>query len=103
VEAISLPALPLGFFPGREFPSRPVALSPGDKLVFLTDGYVEAVDPEDEAFGFARVEEVLRNHGGKTPPEVADALLAAVSAHAAGIPPQDDRTVVIVAIGGEPA
>jgi serine phosphatase RsbU (regulator of sigma subunit) len=103
VESLPLPALPLGFFPGRQFPTRSVELSPGDKLIFLTDGYVEAVDPRDEAFGFARVEEVLTRHSRSSPAELADAMLAAVEAHAAGVPAQDDRSLVVVTIDGEPA
>ncbi|HEY2156443.1 MAG TPA: SpoIIE family protein phosphatase, partial [Isosphaeraceae bacterium] len=56
--ALPLNSFPLGLFPKRAFPSRSETFSPGDLVVFLSDGLIEAVDGHDEAFGFERFEAV---------------------------------------------
>ena len=47
-------SLPLGAADLIEFSSRVVTLQPGDRLTFLTDGVVEAMNPANELFGFDR-------------------------------------------------
>ncbi len=98
VEALSLPGLPLGLFPDRTFPAQEFAFAPGDLVVFLTDGFVEAVDANDEAFGFERLEALLSAHSAGGAPAVRDALLAAVRAHTGGRGADDDRTILILTI-----
>jgi sigma-B regulation protein RsbU (phosphoserine phosphatase) len=98
VEALSLPGLPLGLFPDRAFPEREYAFAPGDVLVFLTDGYVEAADAKDEAFGFERVEAVLAAQAAGGASAIRDGLLAAVHAHTGGRPADDDRTLLVLTL-----
>jgi serine phosphatase RsbU (regulator of sigma subunit) len=98
VEALSLPGLPLGLFPDRSFPAQEYAFASGDLLVFLTDGFVEAVNGEDEPFGFERLEALLAAHGPRGAAAIRDALLAAVSAHAGGRSADDDRTLLILSL-----
>jgi serine phosphatase RsbU (regulator of sigma subunit) len=47
-------SLPLGAADLIEFSSRVVTLQPGDRLTFLTDGVVEAMNSANELFGFDR-------------------------------------------------
>ncbi len=98
VEALPLPGLPLGLFPDRTFPEREYAFSPGDMIVFLTDGFVEAVDEKDEAFGFERLESLLAGNAPGGAAAVRDALLAAVRAHTRGRAADDDRTLLILTL-----
>jgi serine phosphatase RsbU (regulator of sigma subunit) len=98
VEALTLPGLPLGLFPDRTFPEKEFQFSPGDVLVFLTDGFVEAADAHDEPFGFERTEAVLAAHAAAGAAGIRDALLAAVNAHAGGRAPDDDRTLLILSL-----
>lgn len=98
VEALSLPSLPLGLFPAKTFPTREFPFASGDILVFLTDGFVEAVDAHDEAFGFDRLEELLQTHASSGAAAVRDALLAAVREHTGASPPDDDRTLVLLTL-----
>ncbi|HWZ84595.1 MAG TPA: SpoIIE family protein phosphatase, partial [Thermoanaerobaculia bacterium] len=100
VEALSLPSFPLGLFPARTFPSRPETFAAGDLVVFFSDGLVEAVDANDEAFGFERFESVLRANASEGAPALREALLAAVAAHSGGRPPDDDRTILILTLDG---
>lgn len=98
VDSLSLPSFPLGLFPDRQFPSREYSFTAGDRLVFLTDGLVEAADARDEVFGFERFEAVLRANASASAAALRDALLAAVRAHCGGKDPDDDCTLVIVTL-----
>jgi sigma-B regulation protein RsbU (phosphoserine phosphatase) len=103
VESISLPSFPLGLFPGRSFPSRRERFRDGERLVFYSDGLVEAADAADESFGFERFEAILRAHAASTASELRDALLAAVAAHTGNRPAEDDRTLMILTFEGDAA
>src|SRR5439155_2555182 len=60
VEALSLPSFPLGVSPRSDFPSHAYDFVAGDRLVFVTDGFVEAASPSGEPFGFERIEALLQ-------------------------------------------
>lgn len=98
IEALSLPAFPLGLFSDRAFPSQEYRFGQGDLLVFFTDGLIEAVDADDEAFGFERFEAVLRAHAAFGAAALRDALLAALAAHTGEKPADDDRTLLILTL-----
>jgi len=94
-----LPAqgLPLAFFPdaGYEGATR-LALSPGDVLVLLTDGFYEWSRTDGEAFGEERVHELVIGHHDRPAAELIAAIERGVVAFAAGARQADDLTAVIV-------
>ena len=96
VTALELPAFPLGIFAGKTYPTSEHAFESGDRLVFFSDGLVEAVDVHDEPFGFQRFEEVLLGHTGADAPSIRDAILAAVRAHAGEHEFDDDCTLMVL-------
>ena len=98
VEAISLPSLPLGLAEKRDFPTREFGLASGDRLVFVTDGFVEASDAAGEPFGFDRLEALLKAEAASDAARLRDAILAAVTTHVGSSAPGDDRTLVILTI-----
>ncbi len=98
VEALALPAFPLGLFADKPFPSRPYDFAPGDLVVLFSDGLVEGTDAREDAFGFDRLEGVLRAHSGAGARALMDAILVAVASHTEGRPPEDDRTIVILTL-----
>jgi phosphoserine phosphatase len=73
-----------------------VEFEPGDILVLLSDGLMEYRDPEGEEYGLARIQEVLREHHGKTMVELAGVFLASVRAFARGAAQEDDVTAVLI-------
>ncbi len=98
VEEIVLPGPPLGGLPGA--PGRGSrSIAPGDALVWLSDGLIEARSPRGELFGYDRVREHLAG-----PPTnavlVRDRLLAAIRAHTGGAAAEDDRTLVVMRYRG---
>ncbi len=88
--------LPIGMFNFAEFTENCVALEKGATLVFYTDGVTEAVNPEDEMFGDARLTETLLMVANLPPEQLRDALLQAVRAFASGYPQNDDITLVVL-------
>jgi len=87
--------LPLGIEPDEAYPERTVPLVAGDRVVFFADGVIEAVNGDGDVFGTAGIHAALA-----APSRSAEALLRAVIAgwaeFTAGVPPADDRTLVVV-------
>jgi serine phosphatase RsbU (regulator of sigma subunit) len=52
------PDLPLGVVPHMHYEQADFHLKPGDRLIFLSDGVVEAQSPKGELFGFERTQQV---------------------------------------------
>jgi serine phosphatase RsbU (regulator of sigma subunit) len=52
------PGLPLGVIPGMTYEQRSFQLDQGDRLIFLSDGVVEATNSQGELFGFERTQQV---------------------------------------------
>ena len=98
VESLSLPSFPLGISPRSDFPTRTWQFEPGDRLVLLTDGWIEAADPEGEPFGFERIEAILRAEAESPAVRIQEAVISAVVAHARAAPAEDDRTLLIVTL-----
>ncbi|HKF49084.1 MAG TPA: SpoIIE family protein phosphatase [Terracidiphilus sp.] len=58
------PGLPLGVIPGIKYEKVSIRLEAGMRLIFLSDGVVEAANPEGELFGFERTQQVS-NEGAR--------------------------------------
>ena len=99
LQSLSLPSFPLGVSERSDFPTRAFPFEPGDRLLLITDGFVEAASPEGEPFGFERLEALLRSEASADAARLRDAILAAVAAHTRGTPPADDRTLVVLTLG----
>ncbi len=97
VEEIVLPGSPLGGL-GHTYGRATVTLKPGDVVVWLSDGLIEATDVHGEPFGYERVVQTFAAFNGTRPraAQVRDSLLAAVERYAGGQPPNDDRTLVVM-------
>ncbi|HTO74916.1 MAG TPA: SpoIIE family protein phosphatase [Thermoanaerobaculia bacterium] len=98
VERIELPALPIGLLPGREiaYPSKTVSFAPGDRLVFFTDGVVEASNADEEPWGYERLETLLARDGRRPADELVREILDSVATHVGATPLDDDRTLLIL-------
>src|ERR671918_88271 len=55
--------MPLGALPDSEYEEKEAFLDPGDSILFLSDGLVEAHGPAREMFGLPRLEKVVENSG----------------------------------------
>jgi PAS domain S-box-containing protein len=91
---------PLGIDPASEFPTGPATtLGPGELVLLLTDGIVEAASPDGEQFGLKRTLTIVRAHHREAPEAILDALFHAVEDFS-GHPLQDDLTAVILKAQG---
>ena len=94
VEPVELDAdLPLGVDPEAIYRVQPLQLEPGDRLVLLSDGVLEAAPEGGPAYGASRLEELLQGSRELAPHEVARLVVGEVIAHRAG-DLADDLTVV---------
>lgn len=90
-------ALPMGFAPQLTYRDAEIQLRPGDRLVFYTDGIIEAANAYGELFGTDRLDFVV----GDCRDDVQGALeklLAAIAAFTGGHTASDDRTLIVADI-----
>ena len=99
VEEVLLPSSPLGGL-GRAYGRATLRLQPGDSVVWLSDGLIEATNAADEPFGYDNVKQVLAGAEGESAAGIRNRLLAAVERHAGGQPLGDDRTLMVMRWGG---
>jgi serine phosphatase RsbU (regulator of sigma subunit) len=92
--------LPLGIVAGEVYEEQQIDLHPGDIVLFLTDGIVEAMNAERDLYGFPRLEAVLRNCDAANAQSVLDCVFDSVFEFIGDVPPQDDMTLVVVKVGG---
>lgn len=93
VEELDADGLPAGFLPEADFELGQVPFGPGDRLLLMTDGVVEARGPDDEMFGEARAMNLVASHEGDAQ-QLVDAIHDAVGAWTGGRPQADDITLV---------
>lgn len=95
--------LPLGIVPEAAFPAiGPLQLDPGDMVLLLTDGILEAGALQGSAFGVQRALEVVRRHRDQPARRIVEALGDAVRRFPAGGKPIDDATCVVIKVLGNP-
>ncbi len=73
-------------------------LSPGDFVLFYTDGVTEAKSPEDQLFGSDRLKEALVAHAGGTADDLVQSVLSAVRAFRRDTPWSDDVTMIAMRV-----
>jgi serine phosphatase RsbU (regulator of sigma subunit) len=98
--------LPLGLFPGLVYDTFSAQAAPGDCLFFLSDGLVEAHNPQGQMFGSQRLKDQLLQHAAD-PAADGQALIerlqrALQSFTGAGWEQEDDLTFVTLTRAGQP-
>ena len=89
----------IGWFDDPGYDETPVRLSPGDRLIFYTDGFLEAKSSEGEVFGEHRLATALTRLAPLDPEKIAEELTREVESFAAG-KLDDDLTMLIVVFDG---
>jgi serine phosphatase RsbU (regulator of sigma subunit) len=93
-------SIPLGVLPEADFPAgEPVRLDPGDLVVLLTDGIVEARAPDNTPFGTQRVFDLIRLYRTDPARLIVANLYHAVRAFTQNTPQLDDITAVVIKVG----
>lgn len=99
IEWLDIGGLPLGSMMLGQYSEATTALLPGDVVVLMSDGIIEAMNHQRELFGIDQFERALAaapvDQGARA---VIQHLFAAVQAYAANAPQHDDITLVVVRI-----
>ena len=88
--------IPVAMLEDFTYEEQSVMIHPGDVVVIFSDGIPEAFDKNENEFGEERLLQVLQSRERKSANEIADAIIEAATAHAAGVAQADDMTLVVV-------
>jgi sigma-B regulation protein RsbU (phosphoserine phosphatase) len=89
---------PLGLFPNVTYEEFSVATQPGDAIVFVSDGILDAENAEEDMYGQERLAGLLCSHRGAPAREIADAILADVSRFQGDHDRFDDETIIVLKV-----
>lgn len=87
---------PLGVSPVSEYGQLQTQLNEGDMLLFYTDGIVEAMNPDDEIYGYERFENFLKTLTGERAQKVLKAIFDDLKRWTKGAPQSDDITAIVL-------
>ena len=90
----------LGAFESAMYDEEAIALRSGDTLVLFSDGVTDADNPAGEQYGEERLLAALAPVARHAPEEILERVLTDVRTFAAGQPPADDITVLVIRYGG---
>jgi len=90
---------PLGILDESDYQETWVQLEPGDRLVFYTDGIVEAMNASREMFGFDRLLQVVREARSMNADDLLKEITNQVNEFCGETPQSDDLTVIVVGLG----
>lgn len=91
---------PLGILEEVDYQATRMELEPGDKVIFYTDGIVEAMNTREELFGFERLLEVVRGAKSLTADSLLKAIIDQVNAFAGDAAQHDDLTAIVLSVEG---
>lgn len=89
---------PLGLDELAVYKPQAVTLSPGDRLLVVTDGFTEAAQPDGTLFGEAPIAAYLAGLPADEP-EPLQRLVGQIRAYEAGLPASDDVSAILLSLG----
>jgi serine phosphatase RsbU (regulator of sigma subunit) len=98
VAEVPMHAPPAGQLARAAYREESIALAKGDSLLFFTDGLPELQSEAGDLFGYDRVRDAFRRAAPSGAQGAVDALFAAADAFRGARPPDDDLTLVAVAV-----
>jgi serine phosphatase RsbU (regulator of sigma subunit)/pSer/pThr/pTyr-binding forkhead associated (FHA) protein len=93
-ERLGVTSQPLGLFENLDCKAGRIDLARGDVMLCYSDGITEALGPAEEEFGEERLAGVVRDCRDCPTEEIVQRILNEVDRHHAGVPRQDDLTLV---------
>jgi serine phosphatase RsbU (regulator of sigma subunit) len=90
---------PLGILDDTDYQETQLKLAAGDKVIFYTDGIVEAMNEQEELFGFERLINVVQGVRYMDADSLLKAVLNMVNEFVGGAAQHDDLTVIVVSAG----
>jgi sigma-B regulation protein RsbU (phosphoserine phosphatase) len=89
---------PLGMFPNVTYEELSVATQPGDAIVFVSDGILDAENGKEEMYGQERLAGLLCSSRGLPAADIAEAILADVARFQGSHDRFDDETIIVLRV-----
>ena len=89
--------IPLGVQKDWQWQNVTIPVKPGTRVIAYTDGIIEALSPQHEQFGLAKLERVLQDRAG-TIEDLVARVRGALRDHQAGMPQGDDQALLVFEI-----
>jgi sigma-B regulation protein RsbU (phosphoserine phosphatase) len=89
---------PLGLFPDVTYDELHVTTEPGDAIVFVSDGILDAENAQEEMYGQERLSGLLCAHRGQPALAIADAILEDVARFQGSKDRFDDETIIVLRV-----
>ncbi len=97
-ELVRAEGFPLGMFPDVTYDELTVHTEPGDVVIFVSDGILDAENAQDEMYGQERLSDLLCGERDHSAQEIADAILADVSRFMGDQDRFDDETIIVMKV-----
>ncbi|UWZ83450.1 SpoIIE family protein phosphatase [Occallatibacter riparius] len=95
---VRVEGFPLGMFPEASYDEQVIATEPGDAIVFVSDGILDAENAHGDMYGEEKLARVLCGNRDRPAGEIAEAILQDVSKFQAGKERFDDETIIVVRV-----
>jgi len=89
---------PLGMFPSAAYEEFNVATQPGDAVIFVSDGILDAENEKGEMFGEERLAILLCSNRDQPAQHIASAILSAVTQFQGAQDRFDDETIIVLKV-----
>jgi phosphoserine phosphatase RsbU/P len=96
VEILSAEGFPLGMFDKAVYQEREIVITPGDTLVFYTDGLGEARDLQGEEFGSERLKQIVGKNSQRAAKELTKEIFEQVDRFSSEREKFDDQTILVL-------
>ena len=85
-------------FPNVTYDEFSIATQPGDAIVFISDGILDAENDEEEMYGEERLAGLLCESRELAASEIAETILADVTRFQGGKDRFDDETIIVLRV-----
>jgi sigma-B regulation protein RsbU (phosphoserine phosphatase) len=89
---------PLGLLEDVDYQETKIDLHPGDKIIFYTDGIVEAMNHKQELFGFERLIDEVQNSGFIPTESILKNIVNRANDFEECLAQHDDLTIIVVSV-----
>lgn len=89
---------PLGMFEDVAYEELSLATQPGDAVVFVSDGILDAENSQGDMYGEERLASVLCAHRGMSAAEIAEGILSDVARFQGEKDRFDDETIIVLRV-----
>jgi sigma-B regulation protein RsbU (phosphoserine phosphatase) len=96
--SVKAEGFPLGMFPDVTYDELSVSAQPGDAIVFVSDGILDAENEKEEMYGEERLASLLCASREMPAAEIAEAILADVTRFQGAKDRFDDETIIVLRV-----